>query len=838
MNLKTKLTVLVIASLVILSTSISVISIYKSNEGLEEKALKQLNSIRASKQTHVNDYFNLLNNLLVSTSSSNTSVQALNDFDYSFNNFSTDLSFEMKDIKAKLSTHYENNYINEINFNLPNIESKKPTSEYLPKSDNGIISQYVMIVDNENKIGEKNKLLLHENYDGLYLENHETHHRGFNKIAQEFGLYDIFLVNNKGTIVYSVYKRKDYGTNLISGPYKDSSIAKVFKNAINLEKGKSVFEDYRPYEPSLNTPASFIASAIYDGDIKIGALIFKMPTAKIDEIMSFDGKYEQSGLGKTGEAYLVGSDFKMKNNSRFLNKISDKYVKENKSTIGLFTIKNKLVEDALKGKSGTKHTLNYLNEDVIMTYAPIKVFDKTWAIVAEINVDEAQKAAVDLRNLVILASILILLLVVIFIYMFINNSFIKPLNNFQNGLSNFFRYLNKETNEVQLLEIKTNDEIGMMAKVVNDNIEKTKHLIDDDNKFIDEVQKMIFEVNKGFLSNRFENRVQSENLEKLRISFNEMLDSLEKNIGKDTNKILNLLNEFAELNFTNSIKDDNGKLVIALNDFSKLITQMLVESKSNGLTLQNSSDLLLQNVNTLNINSNETAASLEETAASLEEITSITRSNTQNVAKMANYANALISSAKEGESLASKTTKAMDEINEQVSAINDSIGIIDQIAFQTNILSLNAAVEAATAGEAGKGFAVVAQEVRNLASRSAEAAKDIKDLVENANLKANEGKTISDSMITGYTTLNENISNTIGLINNVETASKEQLNGIEQINDAVTKLDERTQQNVGIANNTQEIAKQTDVMATFIVEDANKKEFIGKDEVQAKKLDN
>merc|ERR1711991_1300727 len=96
-----------------------------------------------------------------------------------------------------------------------------------------------------------------------------------------------------------------------------------------------------------------------------------------------------------------------------------------------------------------------------------------------------------------------------------------------------------------------------------------------------------------------------------------------------------------------------------------------------------------------------------------------------------------------GQNLATKTASSMDEINTEVNAINESITIIDQIAFQTNILSLNAAVEAATAGEAGKGFAVVAQEVRNLASRSAEAAKEIKDLVESATIKANDGKKIS-----------------------------------------------------------------------------------------------
>jgi len=179
-------------------------------------------------------------------------------------------------------------------------------------------------------------------------------------------------------------------------------------------------------------------------------------------------------------------------------------------------------------------------------------------------------------------------------------------------------------------------------------------------------------------------------------------------------------------------------------------------------------------------------------------------------------------------------TKAMDEINTEVTAISEAISVIDQIAFQTNILSLNAAVEAATAGEAGKGFAVVAQEVRNLASRSAEAANEIKALVTNATDKANNGKSIADEMIDGYTHLNHSITKTLDMISNVEMASKEQQHGIEQINDAVAILDQQTQQNASVASHTKEIADKTQQIAHDIIEDVNQKEFIGKDSVKAK----
>lgn len=202
---------------------------------------------------------------------------------------------------------------------------------------------------------------------------------------------------------------------------------------------------------------------------------------------------------------------------------------------------------------------------------------------------------------------------------------------------------------------------------------------------------------------------------------------------------------------------------------------------------------------------------------------------------MANLANEVTIAANQGEKLATKTTTSMEEINNQVSTINEAITVIDQIAFQTNILSLNAAVEAATAGEAGRGFAVVAAEVRNLANRSADAAKEIKSIVENATKKANEGKEIANNMILDYKNLNENITLTIDLISGIQNASKEQLLGIEQINDAISQIDRQTQENASIASQTHDVAVLTDKISKLIVNNANEKEFDGKNSVKIKK---
>ncbi|WP_404798998.1 methyl-accepting chemotaxis protein [Arcobacter porcinus] len=179
-----------------------------------------------------------------------------------------------------------------------------------------------------------------------------------------------------------------------------------------------------------------------------------------------------------------------------------------------------------------------------------------------------------------------------------------------------------------------------------------------------------------------------------------------------------------------------------------------------------------------------------------------------------------------GQDLAQKTVFSMDEIDNKVKAINSAITIIDQIAFQTNILSLNAAVEAATAGEAGKGFAVVAQEVRNLANKSADAAKEIKILVEDANLKASDGKNISETMIEDYNNLNNIISKTIKIIEDVNKASQEQVLGMEQINNNISLLDKTTQENAEKSNLTLKFTKDIEDLAKKLVENANSKKFI------------
>ena len=434
-------------------------------------------------------------------------------------------------------------------------------------------------------------------------------------------------------------------------------------------------------------------------------------------------------------------------------------------------------------------------------------------------------------TLIVILSLIVMAISIGFTVM--TTSFVlKSLSKLQQGILEFFSFLNEESKSATLIDLKSNDEFGQIAKVINQNIEKTESSIKKDDEFINATELFIKELSSGNMLAKIEAEPDTQNLKVLKELLIKMQHYLEHTIARDINRLLFVIDSFKKYDFTARFPNPYAKIAVAMNELGDEISALLKQSYGTGLMLENSSQELLENVNTLNQSSNSAAASLEETAAALEEITSTVISNASNVELMTRFSSEVSNSAKKGQQLANQTTNAMDEINNQVNRINEAIAVIDQIAFQTNILSLNAAVEAATAGEAGKGFAVVAQEVRNLASRSAEAAKEIKNIVENATSKANEGKNISFEMIQGYTELLENIEKQSQTINEIATASKEQQAGIRQINDAVTGLDQQTQQNANIASDTKTIAINADNIAKKIVSDSHNKQFVGKEDVE------
>jgi len=559
----------------------------------------------------------------------------------------------------------------------------------------------------------------------------------------------------------------------------------------------------------------------------------------------------QERAKSSGNSYLLANVYDLRKQEKdFMLRRDSKYVDKFKSKIDILLEKSYLLDvDKINLNAYKKDFLALVKaEEEIGLTSKLgmqgqmrKTIQQTESLlkklVKELNIIVDDK----IKSLELTVTFIGLILVILmFLISFLTaNTIMKGLLTFNKGLESFFKYLNRKIDSVELIKINGTDEIAKMSESVNDNIKTIENDIKKDRTFIDNTIKVLSEYEQGDFNQKISSDTSNPSLKELSNIINKMSTNLEKNIDD----ILKVMDDFSNSNYKTTIstagkKAHLEKLSIGVNALGDSISELLKNSLTIGLKLDNSSDILIKNVEILNDSSNSAAASLEETAAALEEITSTIVNNNKNINEMNIYAKNLSDSAKVGQEQASNTTKAMEDITEQVTLINEAISIIDQIAFQTNILSLNAAVEAATAGEAGKGFAVVAQEVRNLASRSAEAAKEIKDLVQNATTKATEGKKISAEMINGYTSLLENVENSTKKIEEILVSSKEQQSGITQINDAINQLDAQTQQNASIANKTNDIALETDKLAKEIVNDAQSKEFIGKESIKIEKKEN
>ncbi|WP_298754278.1 methyl-accepting chemotaxis protein [uncultured Arcobacter sp.] len=461
-------------------------------------------------------------------------------------------------------------------------------------------------------------------------------------------------------------------------------------------------------------------------------------------------------------------------------------------------------------------------QDCLMCHANQQVGDVIGVMDLTFSLKESDERLVDLVVSISTTSLILGLLTMAIIF-FIVRGATKPINSLKAGFTNLI-----ESNDTNIrLTVQSKDEIAEVAELFNAYMDKVKAGLVQDEKVIEEANDVLEKTGNGFFVYDVKAQASNPHVENLKTKLNTMISHT-----RDTLERINQsLEHYSESKFDFVIDDkgiygDLGSLTASIKLVGNNTSEILAMIMNTGDSLKQNTQTLSSAANELSLSSNKQAASLEETAAALEQITGNIKGTTEATVKMTQLAHNVTASAKSGQNLASQTADSMEDINKQVSSINEAIEVIDQIAFQTNILSLNAAVEAATAGEAGKGFAVVAQEVRNLASRSAEAAKEIKGIVETATAKARSGKEVSAKMIEGYNELNQNISNTIEMIESVSTASKEQEGGITQINDAITTLDQATQQNASVAEDISKMSTVIAEMSNSLVTAASNASFL------------
>jgi ABC-type phosphate transport system substrate-binding protein/serine phosphatase RsbU (regulator of sigma subunit) len=372
-----------------------------------------------------------------------------------------------------------------VNYFLNTIDSKVGTNleadEYWPEHTNHRILQHQYLVNNPYLEGDEYQLASAKEKCS-YNTTHQLYHPIFKNYLDRFGYYDIFLITaDSGHIIYSVSKEVDYATDIMHGPFNNTGIAEVFTRIMKDPDRDCIYlEDFSPYLPSFNDPASFIGSAIYNGDEKIGVLVFQLPIDRINHIMTDAYEWEKVGLGKSGETYLVGDDFLLRNQSRFLIDDSENYflalsnaglsndivskIKSLNSTIGLQPVETVGTRAALQGETGTRIFQDYRGIEVLSSYKPLKVDQVNWVIMSEIDKAEAF-SSISVMVKRFLTWFTALLLMVIVLSIIFARSISKPVKTLTLQASNLAK-----GNLDDSIHIAQSDEIGILA----DNFEKMR----------------------------------------------------------------------------------------------------------------------------------------------------------------------------------------------------------------------------------------------------------------------------------------------------------------------------------------------------------------------------
>ena len=480
----------------------------------------------------------------------------------------------------------------------------------------------------------------------------------------------------------------------------------------------------------------------------------------------------------------------------------------------------------------TIKTRGYVTDDsYFYILYPIKDFlkrDVGYYLVAQ-KIDSVNSSVYEVQKALYAMIIIMFLktLIVLSSVYFITNRVVgRGVKKFKRYFKYYVDYTTLKRTRFEKSEVYINDEIGELLTMLNNSADDYKKRIESDNRVLSELQELTSEISLDDFSKRIESSSDNKLLMMVKDNINNMTIQLERSMEN----IIDILNRYSDKSYDEKIEIDPQlkshikEVMESINILGERLHESDIERLKNGKALNSEVESLNSSLELLVKRTKDQSISVSNTLKSIEDISELTKQNSLNASKMSKLGHNVKSLAKEGNRLTDKTSFSIEEIAQETKKIKEAVEIIEQILFQINILSLNAAVEAATAGEFGKCFAVVASEVRNLASKTSQASDEIKEIIEKAALKVEEGKANSIVMQEGYSELQSNISNTINLIDSVTTISKSQLDQTEHIRENIAHIDKATKQNSKEVSRVQDISKEVEKTANELLQEESLKE--------------